>query len=195
MSQPSNQSLGAAGLGATAGGAAISAFGNISSGFAQSSMFNYNAAIANLNQQIDSQNAEFASQTGEQNAAQSGLKTGQQIGQTKVAQASSGFDVRSGSNLQVRDSEHQLGEIDQGIIRSNAAKTAYGWEEQGAVAGAQASVDQFAAKNSITAGLLGGASSVLQGGGSVASQWLSGNRVGLWGQQGAGSTTDDNIGA
>lgn len=194
MSQPSNQSLGTAGLGATAGGGILSAFGNISSGFAQSSMFNYNASIARLNQQIDSQNAEFAVQTGEQNAAQSGLKTGQTIGQTKIAQASAGFDVRSGSNLQVRQSEHQLGEIDQGIIRSNAAKTAYGWEEQGAVAGAQASVDTFAAKNSVTAGLLGGASSILQGGGSVASQWLSGNRVGLWGA-GAGSTTDDSIGA
>ena len=184
MSSPgqlSNSQIGAAGLGATAGGGILSAFGALSSGIANKEMYDYQSSIAKMNQQIDQQNAEFATQTGEQQATISGMKTGQQIATTKVAQASSGFDVNSGSNKQVRESEAKVGAIDTDIIRSNAAKTAYGFEVQGAVAGAQSSVYSIAGDNALVAGGIGATSSILGAASSVSSQWLKGQQVGLWG--------------
>lgn len=180
MGSPSQ--IGGIGLGATAGGSIMSAFGSLASGFSNSKMYDYQAGIAKLNQQIATQNAEWATDTGEQQSLISGLKTGQQIGQIKVAQASSGLDVNSGSAVQVRASQAQTGQLDTDIIRSNAAKTAYNYETQAVTAGAQASVDSMAANNSMMAGAIGMGSSILGGIGSVSSQWLQGNRVGLWNQ-------------
>lgn len=174
------QQVGATGLGATAGGGILSAFGSISSGIANKGMYDYQASVAKLNQQIDNQDAEFATQTGEQQSQISGMKTGQQIAQTKVAQASSGFDVNSGSNAQVRASEHTVGAIDSAIIRSNAAKTAFNYQTQGAIAGSQASLYTAAGNNAETAGVINAGSSILGATGSVSSQWLQGQRVGLW---------------
>lgn len=188
MGTPSTTQIGGAGIAATAGGGILSAFGALSSGVANSNMFNYQAAIAKMNQQIDAQNAEFAIQTGEQQATQSGLKAGQTMGQIKASQASAGFDVRSGSNKQVQDSQVEVERMNSDMIRSNAAKTAYNYQVQGAMAGAQASMDTAAAGNSLAAGFVGAGSSILGSAASVSSQWLQGQRVGLW--NGNGSTGD-----
>lgn len=185
MGSPSQ--IGGAGIGATAGGSILSAFGSIGSGIANKDMYDYQSSIANLNKQIDLQNAEFSRQTGEQQAFQYGLKASQQMGQIKVAQASSGFDVNSGSAVAVRASQGKLNQLDNDIIRSNAAKTAYGYTEQATVAGAQADLYSMAGRNSMAAGVIGAGSSILGGAGSVSSMWLQGQRVGLFG---AG---DDNL--
>lgn len=178
--QLSNSQIGAGGIGATAGGSLLSAGGSIASGFANKDMYDYQASIAQLNQQIDLQNAEFARQTGEQQATQSGMKSAQQAGQIKVAQAASGFDVRSGSNKQVQESQQRIAMMDQNQIRSNAARTAYGYQEQATVAGAQADLYKMAGSNSLTAGFIGAGSSVLGGAASVSNEWLQGSKVGLF---------------
>jgi hypothetical protein len=188
----SNGQIGGAGLGATAGGSLLSAGGSIASGFANKSMYDYQASIAQLNQQIDNQNAEFARQTGEQQSLQSGLRSGQQLGQIKVGEAASGFDVRSGSNAQVQASQKQIAMLDQNQIRSNAARTAYNYQLQGTVAGAQASLYQMAGNNSVTAGVVGAGSSILGGAASVSSEWLQGSKVGLWGAGGSTSASGDD---
>ena len=110
MGSPSQ--IGAAGMGATAGGSVLSAFGGLSSGFANQGMYDYQASIAKLNEQIDKQNEEFAVQQGEQQALKVGIAGRFQAGQIKVAQASSGFDVRSGSNAQVQQSQHEITRLD-----------------------------------------------------------------------------------
>ena len=168
------------GMGASAGGSLMSAGGAIASGISNSKMYDYQSGIAKLNQQIDSQNAEFAVQTGEQQALQAGLKQGAQMGQIKAAQASSGFDVRSGSAAQVRTSQAGLNTLDTNIIRSNAAKTAYNYQMQGTVAGAQASMYQMAGANALEAGGIGAASSILGGISSVSSEWTQAQRVGMF---------------
>lgn len=179
MGNPSQ--IAGAGIGATAGGSILSAFGSLSSGIANSNMYNYQAGVAKLNQQIDAQNAEFAVQTGEQTAQQFGFKAAAQMGQIKVAQASAGFDVRGGSDAQVRASQQKLNSIDLDTIRSGAAKTAYGFTEQGAIAGAQAQLYSMAGSNALWAGAIGAGSSILGGASSVSSEWLKGQQVGLWG--------------
>ncbi len=181
MNTPSNSQIGGVGLGATAGGGLMQAFGSLASGFANKSMYDYQASIAKLNQQIAAQNAEFARQTGEQEALKFGLGAAQRMGQIKTAQASSGFDIRSGSGAQVRASQAALNTMDMEMIRSNAAKTAYGFQEQGALAGAQAQVYSMAGQQSAVAGAMGFGSSILGGAASVSSEWLQGSRVGLFG--------------
>ena len=181
---PNSGQIAGLGIGATAGGSLLSAGGSFASGVANSSMYNYQASIARLNQQIDTQNAEFATQTGEQQALQFGLKARAQMGQIKTAEASSGFDVRTGSNAQVRASQQRLNLLDADVIRSNAAKTAYNYETQGTVAGAQASLYSMAGSNALSAGVIGAGTSILGGAASVSSEWLKGQMVGLG---------DDNI--
>lgn len=175
------QQIGQLGLGATAAGAGLSAGGALSSGIASSNQYTYQAGIAKLNQQLDAQNEEFARQQGEQSAQQFGIKAGQQMGQIKASQASAGFDVRSGSDAQVRASQRTLNTLDTGIIRSNAAKTAYNYEIEGTIAGQQASMYSAASKNALAAGVIGAGSSVLGGVSSVSQQWLKGNQTNLWG--------------
>lgn len=192
MGSPSQ--IAGAGMGAAAGGSILSAFGSLSSGVANSNMYNYQSGVAKLNQQIDTQNAEFARQTGEQQARQFGFKAAAQMGAIKVAQASGNFDVRSGSNKQVQDSQRALNTIDLDTIRSTAAKTAYGFTEQGAIAGSQASLYSSAAGNALAAGGIGAATSILGGASSVSSMWLKGNQVGLWGSPG-GSGSSGGIGS
>lgn len=189
MNTPSNSAIGGAGIAATASGGVLSAFGAISSGVANSNMFNYQASVAKLNQQIDSQNAEFAMENGREQNMISGLKSGQQQGQIIASQASSGFDVRSGSNKQVQDSQIKAERTDSDIIRSNASKTAYNFEVQGAIAGAQATADKAAGGNALTAGFIGAGSSILGASASVSSEWLQGQRVGLWGSSGGTPAT------
>ena len=110
-----------------------------------------------------------------------GIKAGQQMGQIKASQASAGFDVTQGSDAQVRASQRTLNTLDTSIIRSNAAKTAYNYEVQGTIAGAQASMYSAASKNALEAGFIGAGSSVLGGVSSVSQQWLKGNQTDLWG--------------
>jgi hypothetical protein len=173
-------------MGATAGGSIMSAFGSLASGEANKSMYDYQSGIAKLNQQIDLQNATFATQQGEQQAQQYGLKAGQQMGQIKTAQASSGFDVNSGSNAQVRTSQAHLNSLDTDVIRSNAAKTAYNYTEQASVAGAQSQLYTMAGTNAMAAGEIGFGSSILGGVGSVSSEWLKYSQVS--GASGMGSS-------
>jgi hypothetical protein len=176
--------IGGAGLGLSAGGSLLSAGSAVASGFASKSAYDYQAAVAKLKSQIAAQNAEFAIQTGEQQATKTGLAQGARMGQIKVAQAAGGFDVNSGSNVQVRESQKSLDAMDLNQIRSNAARTAYGYKIEGATDDSQAEVYKAAGDNAVVGGVIQGFGSILGGAGSVSSQWLQGQRVGLWGGSG-----------
>jgi hypothetical protein len=186
MGTPSQ--IGGLGLGATAGGSLMQAFGGLASGFANKDMYDYQASIARLNEQIDKQNAEFAVQQGEQQALKVGMQGRFQAGQIKIGQASSGFDVNSGSNKQVQQSQHSMTMLDTDIVRSNASKTAYGFREQGAVAEAQSNLYTMAGNNAMEAGFMNFGTSILGGASSVSSEWLRGQQMGLWGSADSSTT-------
>jgi hypothetical protein len=190
----SNAQIGGIGMGATIGGSLLSAGGNIASGFNNAAMFNYQSALARLQAGVAGQNAEFAIQTGEQQAVKTGLAQAQRFGQIRVAQGASGTDVNSGSNKQVQDSQRMLDQMDLTQIRSNAARTAYGYKIEGAMDTAQAGLYDSAASNAITAGGIGAASSILGGASSVSSEWLQGQRVGLFNSSSGGSNPGFSIG-
>jgi hypothetical protein len=160
-------------------GAAIGAGGALFKGFASSSMYGYQAQIAQMNAQIARQNSAYESALGETQAQQSGMKTRAIIAETKAGQGASGLDLTSGTSVEVRASEAELGAEDQSMIRSNAARRAYGYEVQASQDVAQANLDKAASSNSIISGLFDAGSSILGGGGGIASRWLKGQMAGL----------------
>jgi len=182
-----NFALGVSGLGTTFLGGLTKAFGDIFSGISQKQMYDYQAGVAKLNQQISEQNALYSEQVGELQAGRYGMEAAQRLGGIRAAQASHGLDIRSGSAAQVQSSQKLVSAMDMATIRSEAAKTAYGYRVQGVQFGAQASLDTMAGKNAMSAGMVGAESSILGGASSVAGQWLQGQRMGLWGSSGSQS--------
>jgi hypothetical protein len=166
------------GLASSALGAGVSAFGNMQQGAAQSAAYTYQAGIAQINAQIADQNARYAYAVGEQKAQAAGMQTRAIIGQTKAQQGASGLDVNVGSAVDVRASEADLGAENVGVIRNDAARTAYGYQVEEQQQLTQAALDRFAAKNVKTAGYIGAASSLLGGASSVSDKWLKGQQAG-----------------
>lgn len=169
------------GMGLQAGGGIAGAIGSISGGIAQQQMYNYQAGIAQLNAKIAYQNATYAEQVGENQAQRAGLAAQNRLGRIKVAQASSGLDVNSGSPKQVYQSQRLLSQMDIATIRSDAAKTAYNYEVQGVQFGAQANLDTIAGQNARISGLIGADSSIVGAASSLTGTYLRGQQLGLFG--------------
>jgi len=172
--------LATVGIGATAGGSVLGGLGNMLSGQSSQNMYNYQSAVALVNKQISDQNASYAIAAGETSAQQSGMQTRATIGTTRATQGAGGLDVNSGSNLNVRSSEAEVGAESAALIRSNAAKQAYGYEVEGLQYTAQSAVYKQAGSQSALAGMIGAGSSLLGGAGSVASKWLGAQQAGIF---------------
>src|SRR5229473_5650645 len=95
-------------MAATAGGAIISGIGAQKTGQANAAAYRYKAGVAMLNKQVNEQNAAWATQAGGAKAQVEGMKSREVIASTKVAQSASDFDVNTGSNERVRDSQTQV---------------------------------------------------------------------------------------
>jgi hypothetical protein len=173
--------LGVVGMGASALGGAVNAFGNWFGGETKGAMYDYQAGIAQMNATVDRQNAAYAEYAGEVKAQQSGMKARFQIGQARADQGASGLDVNSGSATQVREGMYKVAQQDMSTIRSNAAKIAYGYNVDAAAKDAESTLDKYAASTSRTAGDIAAVGSLLGGAGSVASKWQGGGSAGLWG--------------
>jgi hypothetical protein len=168
------------GLGSAAAGGITSAFGAFAGGQSQAAFYNYQAGVAKTNATIAQQNANYAVYAGEVRAQQSGMKTAAEIGTTKAMQGAGGLDVSSGSNVDVRTSELEVGQENQALIRSNAAKTAFGYEVEESQFTAQAGADLAAGRQAKTAGDIGAIGSLIGGAGSVASKWSDSQRAGVF---------------
>lgn len=169
----------AIGLGSTALGGITGAIGSIFGGDAQAAMYRYQAGIAQMNAQIARQNASYEMALGETQAQMEGMKTRAQISQTRASQGAGGLDVNTGTNASVRQSELELGQFDQSMIRSNAARRAYGDEVEAVQDTAQSQLDMYAAKTSQTSGFLGAFTSILGAGGSFSSKWIEAKQAGV----------------
>jgi gas vesicle protein len=175
-------------------GGVVGAVGSVFSADASASMYNFKAGIAQMNATIAQQNAAWAVNSGGIKASEEGLKDAQEIAQTKTNQSASGIDVTTGSHEAVHSDQTDVAKYNQGIIRADAAHTAYGYETQAAADTAEVSLDKASASNAITAGWLGAASSILGGASSVASKWSQGNSIGIGSDGGSGAlATGGNI--
>ncbi len=170
----------AIGMGASALGGGVGAIGNIISGNANAKSYQYQAGIAKINEQVAKQDADYSRAVGETEAQKSGMATRFTLGKIKAAQSGSGLDINSGSAKAVQESEQEIGSHDEAVIRSTAAKRAYGYEVEASQASAQSQLYTSAAKNAKTAGYIGAASSILGSASSVSDKWLTAKTKGIY---------------
>lgn len=163
--------LPAAALALTAVSTGLSAYGAIQQGQAQSEAAAYQAQVARNNQIVAEQNAAYARQAGAAQEAAQRMRTAALMGKQRAVAAANGFDVNSGSNLDITGSAAELGELDAQTIRNNAARTAAGYVQQGQNFTAQAGLLDAQAANASTAGTIGAVSSLMGGASSFADKW------------------------
>jgi hypothetical protein len=143
-----------------------SAIGNYNSG-------QYNAQVARNNKVIAEQNAQLAIQKGNAAIGIARQRTAQTIGAERAGQGASGFDVNSGTSARVQSDTARIGAMDAQTIADNAARSAWGFQTQGANFQAQSSLDAATGTNQAISSLIGGGS-------NFASKW------GKWQQAGVG---------
>lgn len=148
--------------------AASSGYGAYSSGQAQSQAAAYQAQVNANNSTIAQQNAQYARQAGEAQAAQKQMETAQATGGIRAAEAANGLDVNSGSALGVQTSQKLVGSNDVATIRNNALRQVYGYQTQATSFKAQSQLDQMQSSNAAAGGVLSGLGSLLSGASSAA---------------------------
>jgi hypothetical protein len=159
--------LAVVGMATTAAGGIMGAIGAEMKGGAASAQARYQQGLATLNAKIMRQNEDYARFSGETEAQQKDMRNRQIIAQTRAAQGASNIDVGGMSQTAVRAGEFQVAAEDAAIIRSNAAKRAYGFEVEAQEAELQSTMYDYAAQQAgkgadieaITS-ILGGASKV-----------------------------------
>lgn len=158
-------------IGATILGTAVSAFGAIAAGQAQSNMYKYQANVARMQADISRQRAEYETQRGEVIAQREGMKERAMLGAFTAETGASGLQVGSGSKGQVAESITRLGEFNQAGVRNEAKQRAYAEELQGWGASNQAKLYDMSASNARTASYFKSAESLLGGVSSVSEKW------------------------
>lgn len=159
------------GMALSVGGGLFNAFGMNQAGESGAKMYQYQSSVARMNADIAKQNSRWATAAGEVEAQRSGMKTRATVGAITQAQSDSGFDINTGSNVDVRESQREVGWADQQTIRSNAARRAFGFETEAEQNKAQAGVYDMAAKQSKTAGKMKSIGSLIGTAASVSSKW------------------------
>lgn len=174
--------LGTIGLASSGASGALGIFGSLFGGSAKADAYKYQSSMAMYNAAIAKQNEKYSLDVGEQQAEKQGIAGAAQAGQIKAAQAASGLDVGGGSAKAVQESQHLVSQMDLNQIREKAAKTAYDFSVQAVNYENQAKGYNKAASNARTESVLGAVSSFIGSAGSVASKWMQGQQLGLWGK-------------
>lgn len=172
--------LGSLAVGASGGGSLLSAFGALSSGQSQSSMYAYQSGVSQLKQKIDLQNRDYAYATGETEAQKYGMAARDRLGKIRAGIGASGIDIGSGSKAAVQEGQQTVTAIDNAQIRNNAARRAYGFEVEASSDAASAEMYSRASSDALKAGYLKAAGSLISGSASVADKWNQGKSVGIF---------------
>ena len=159
-------------MGMKIAGGLVSAAGQIYSGKAAAQMAQYQAGVDEYNRQVKLQDAEYQYQVGDVEAQQAGMKQRFVIGQTRAAQAASGLDITRGTSTNVIKAELDVGAQQQGIIRANAARRAYGDQIEAQKYQMQEGLHMMEAENAITSSHYNALASILGGASSTASDYM-----------------------
>lgn len=160
------------------GGTALSAVGGVTGAIgakqtadAQAEAAKYNAAVQAQNATQANANANIAAQSGE---AQFGIQSQRgraNVGAILAEQGASGIDPYTGSARSVRQSASDLSQLNALTVRSNAIRTAYGYQTEGASEKGQSQVSSAEASNEKKAGDINAASTFLGGVGSATDKY------------------------
>jgi hypothetical protein len=172
--------LAALSIGTSVIGTGVQMIGGYEQSQAQAASANYNAQVARNNQIIAQQNAQIALDQGNVAEQAQRQKTAQLIGADLAQEAASGVNPNSGSALDVRSSDAQIGELNALTTRYNAALKARDYENQASSFGAQAELYSAQAGWDQTAGFLNMGSSLLGGASSVSDKWLKYKQLGIF---------------
>lgn len=178
------------GMGTSALGGLVSAYGQLKAGDASQKMYQYKAGLAQINQTLATQNADYTRKVGEVQAGESGMRSRFQMGKIVTGQAGSGIDINSGTGVNVRQGQTLIAQEDQSIIRANAARKAYGYDVEAAKEGSEATVDIVAGDEAKSASKIAALSSILGSASSVATKWSTASQYGLYNAQGPIDTGD-----
>lgn len=147
--------------------------GSIAQGNQAAAADRYQAQIARNNALSAEYAAQDAKRRGEIAATNEALKTRQQIGTQRTAIAGGGIDVGSATAVDTVGDTARVGTLDIATIRSNAAREAYAYRQQGSGFTANANLYDSKAGNDQTAGYFNASATALNGFGSVASKWYT----------------------
>lgn len=154
-------------------GTGITAAGAIEQGQATANMANYQAVVASNNATIANQNANYAIQAGEAQAANTSQKGAAAMGKVKAAQAASGVDVNTGSAADVQQGERQTNQLDTETVLNNSELQAYGYRSAATSYTAQAGLEETEAEQAPIGADIGATGSVLSGISGVGLKWSS----------------------
>lgn len=162
----------------TVAGGAVSAVGAARKGKADSQAQAYQAQVARNNQVISEQNAVREIDKGRLEEQAKRMQTRALIGSLRASGAGSGFDVNSGSKVDLMAGAADLGELDAMTIKNNAQSRADSLRNQGASFSAEASMRDRASKYASDSIGWNIASSILDTGSSVSDKWYKFKNVG-----------------
>lgn len=179
---------GAMGIASSVAGGGMSALSALKGGDAQAAQARYQSSLAWQNYNLRMQDSNYALAAGETKAMQAGMAGAQRQGQIKAAQAASGVAVGSGSAKEVQESAHLVSKMDMDAIRASAAKTAFDYRLAASGEANKARGFEAAGRQALEGARLGAIGSFIGTAGSVASKWLQGQQLGMWGGGGSGVT-------
>ena len=156
-----------AALSLSAVSAGIGAIGAISAGQAQAANANYQAQVARNNAGTANQNAEYATQAGQEKAQQVSLQNRARLGAVKTGLAANNVDVNSGSATADQKTTAESGALSTQQTVDAAALQAYGYRTQATSYTAQAQLDSAQASQAGPASYLSAAGGLLGAAGSV----------------------------
>ena len=139
---------------------------------AEHDAYAYKAQVARNNAIIAERNAQAAREAGAVKGQINDLKTKSLIATQLVTQAASGLDVNTGTNVNVRESTHDVGRLDTLTIIANAGKEAAGYAAQAMNFEAEATLNEKSAKYAEDAGAINIMSSLLGGATSFADKYV-----------------------
>lgn len=155
----------------------------------------YQAQVAENNALVAQQQAKLAAASGEQQAADTGLTARAKVGALKAAEAASNVDVNTGSNVDVRSSAAELGQLNTLTTLSNAAQKVYGYQTQATQETAQAGLYSMEASNAAASAPLSVGASLLSGASSTAKNALDFYKTGSGSSGTAALSTNSGSGA
>jgi hypothetical protein len=167
-------------------GAAISAVGAISAGDAQGAASAYQAQVAKNNATISTQQANYASAAGQEQATIAGLQSAAQGGTVKASQAANNIDVNSGSAVKVQESQRIAGSLNEQQAVNTATQQVYGYRAMAMSDTAQSQLDTMEAEQAPIAGDLSAAGGLLGSASSLGFKWAAAQNPGT-GSSGTGS--------
>lgn len=115
-------------MAATAAAGAYTAYSSSQSAKAQAE---YQSEVASANAKMAGYQAEDAMRRGEEDANQAARQAERMRGTQVARLASNGLDISSGSSMSILEDTAFFGAQDAQSIRNNAARSAWGYEQQG----------------------------------------------------------------